>query len=89
VATREQVQDLLAAGFDYPAVAARLGLSAGEAYLTGTGRPADGSGTAADGDGGRPDHELTSSQCLSNPPADNPTSDPVVRDWMRGRAAAR
>lgn len=89
MATREQVQELLAAGLDYPSAAARLGISPGEAYLTGTGRPADGSGTEADRDPGGPAHELTAPQRLSNPSADNPTSDPEVRDWIRARAAAR
>jgi hypothetical protein len=88
VATREQVLRLIAEGCDYPAAAARLGVSAGAAYLTGTGRPADGSGTVADGDPERPGLILTSAQHLSNPPAVNPTSDPAIREWIRRRATA-
>ena len=88
MATRAQVLALLEQGLGYGEAAARLGIPPGQAYLTATGRPADGSGTAADTDPERPGAILTSSQSLSNPPHANPTSDPAVREWIRRRAAA-
>ncbi|MDG6107129.1 hypothetical protein Daura_32335 [Dactylosporangium aurantiacum] len=86
MATRQQVLALLARGYDYPRAGAELGVPAGQAYLTATGRPADGSGTAADVDADRPGILLTSSQQLTNPPAANPTADPTVHAWIRRRA---
>ena len=87
MATRDQVLQLLRQGCGYAEAAARLAVPPGQAYLTATGRPADGSGTAADTDPGRPGLILTSSQSLSNPPHANPTSDPAVHEWIRRRAA--
>lgn len=86
MATRQQVLAMLARGYDYVRAGAELGVPAGQAYLTATGRPADGSGTAADVEPDRPGILLTSSQQLTNPPAANPTSDPAIPAWIRRRA---
>ncbi len=86
MATRTQVMQLLSEGHSYETAAAELGISAGEAFMIATGRPADGSGAP------RPEEPRDvpvapgSSQHLSNPPAFNPTSSQVVLDWVRERA---
>jgi hemerythrin-like domain-containing protein len=85
VPTRDQVRRLLAVGLDYRAVASRLGIPAGQAYLIGTGRPADGSVSTSDG---QRDDLMTGSQRLANPPAENPTGGETVRDWIAARVAA-
>jgi hypothetical protein len=81
------VRLLLSAGLDYPTVAERLGIPAGQAYLIATGRAADGSDTPADGEP-RGDGLLASSQHLANPPQENPTGSESVHEWIRARAAA-
>ena len=86
MATRQQVLALLARGYDYARAGAELGVPAGQAYLTATGRPAGGSGTAADTERDRPGILLTCSQRLSDPPTANPAPDPAVRAWIRRRA---
>ena len=83
MATREEVQRLLDEGLSYEAVASRLAIPAGQAYLIATGRPADGSESPADAG---PD--TGSTQHLANPPPKNPTTSQQVRDWMAGRTAA-
>jgi hypothetical protein len=82
----KQVQALLAEGLDHEEIGHRLGIPAGQVYLIGTGTPADG-GHSADGTGPRPG-ALASSQHLSNPPHDNPTSKRIVHEWIAGRVAA-
>jgi hypothetical protein len=71
----------------YDEVGRRLGISPGLAYLLATGRPADGSGTAADAASPTGAPLLTSPQALANPPAVKPAADPKVRTWMREQAA--
>ena len=84
VASRERICQLLDGGLDYQAVAERLGIPAGQAYLIATGRPADGS----DAPPGQPRGALAASQQLANPPHDNPTSSQRVLDWIAARVAA-
>lgn len=79
------VRRLVEAGLDYDAVAERLGITPGLAYLLATGLPADGS----DAPGPRA-HErsgfVAASQHLANPqPTHNPTTSKSVLDWIRGR----
>jgi len=73
VATRAQVKELLDSGLDYEAAARRLGIRPGLAYMIATGRPAD-------------DDEAPA-QDLFEPPHHNPTRDPRVDEWVKGRAA--
>jgi iron-sulfur cluster repair protein YtfE (RIC family) len=75
---------MLGAGLDYAAVADRLGIPAGQAYLIATGRSADGSGSVT----GREQGLLPSSQDLANPPHENPTASETVQQWIRARVAA-
>jgi hypothetical protein len=75
VPSKDQVNALVAQGLDYPEIGRRLAIPAGQAYLIGTGAPADG------GHAGNAQH-------LANPPHDNPTSRQAVHDWIAGRVAA-
>jgi hypothetical protein len=84
---REQVRRLLAAGLDYLTIGERLGVPAGQAYLIGTGQPADGSDSTSEPQRGR-GAPLTGSQRLANPPHENPTSRTTVREWIAARVAA-
>jgi len=74
VASKEQVNALVAQGLGYPEIGRRLGIPAGQAYLIGTGEPADG--------------HAGNAQNLANPPHENPTSRQAVHDWIAGRVAA-
>jgi hypothetical protein len=87
VPTKEQVRELLGEGLDYAAAGRKLGIPAGQAYLIATGVAADGSDTIPDSVLARRDGLLPTSQHLSNPPHENPTSKESVREWMRARAA--
>jgi hemerythrin HHE cation binding domain-containing protein len=75
---------MLGTGLDYAAVAERLGIPPGQAYLIATGRPADGGDSAT----GREPGLLASSQHLANPPHENPTGSESVKQWIRARVAA-
>jgi hypothetical protein len=86
MATREQVGALLRAGFDYDEVAQRLGIPAGQAYLTATGLPADGAVTLTRAPRGVPGRFGARAQALVNPREVNPTTRGDVLDWMRRRA---
>jgi hypothetical protein len=86
VPSKEQVKALIAQGLDYPEIGRRLGVPPGQAYLIGTGLPADG-GHSADGAEDRPG-ALPSAQHLVNPPHENPTAKQVVHEWIAGRVAA-
>jgi hypothetical protein len=88
MATREQVGALLRAGFDYGDVARRLGIPAGQVYLTATGLPADGAVTLARAPRGVPGRFGARGQALVNPREVNPTSRGDVLAWMRRRAYA-
>lgn len=87
MATREQVRGLLDSGLDYEAAGLRLGIPPGQAYLIATGVPADGSDTITEEEAQRPGF-LLSSQHLSNPPHDNPTTKDEVAAWLKARVAA-
>jgi hypothetical protein len=84
--SKEQVKQLIAQGLDYPEIGRRLGVPAGQAYLIGTGTPADG-GHSTDEPDNRPG-VLSSAQHLANPPHENPTSKQLVHDWITRRVAA-
>lgn len=71
--TRAQVRELLEAGLTYEAAARRLGIRPGLAYMLATGRPAD-------------DDEAPA-QDLFEPPAQDPTTNRAVLDWVKERAA--
>jgi hypothetical protein len=86
VPSKEQVNALIGQGLDYPEVGRRLGIPAGQAYLVGTGTPADG-GHSTDEPDDRPG-TLSSAQHLANPPHENPNSKQTVHDWIAGRVAA-
>jgi hypothetical protein len=74
VPSKEQVKRLIAQGLDYSEIGRRLGVPPGQAYLIGTGTPADGSSPEG-------------TQHLANPPYDNPTNTQVVHDWIARRVA--
>jgi hypothetical protein len=85
--TREQVRELLGDGQDYAAAGRALGIPAGQAYMVATGVPADGADAIPDevvAERGL----LPSSQHLSNPPHETPTSKESVRAWIRARVSA-
>ena len=85
VPSQEQVDALIAQGLDYPEIGRRLGVPPGQAYLVGTGTPADG-GHSSD-EQPRPG-TLTSAQHLVNPRHENPTARRTVHDWIARRVAA-
>jgi hypothetical protein len=87
VPTREQVRRLIDDGLDYPAIARKLGIPGGLAYLIATGIPADGSDTVTDEEAKRPGF-LASSQHLCNPPHENPVTKESVGAWLKARVAA-
>ena len=84
--SRDQVRQLREQGYDYPEIARRLGVPAGQAYLIGTGVPVDDSDFASD-DRQRVD-VLPSAQHLLGVPTVNPTSRETVRDWIKSRVGA-
>jgi hypothetical protein len=88
VATRAQILELLKQGHSYETAARELGIPAGQAFMTATGLPADGSDVP-------PPEELAakpvlpgSSQHLVNPPPFNPKRKQHVVEWVKRRAAA-
>jgi hypothetical protein len=89
MATRDQVLSMLndsAAASGYSEIARSLGVPAGQAYMIATGLPADGSDSLAPEDLERPGLLEGSTQFLSNPSAENPTSKEHVLDWLKERA---
>jgi hemerythrin-like domain-containing protein len=87
VATREQVRALVEQGLEYPEIGRRLGVPSGQAYLIGTGMPADGGDTYTEAERQRPG-VLPTAQFLLGITADNPTTKPVVLDWIKRRVDA-
>jgi hypothetical protein len=85
--TRAQVIALLDSGHSYETAGRALGIAPGQAFMTATGLPADGSDapTAAE----LADKRLLpgSSQHLVNPPPYNPTRNDDVIEWVHERAA--
>jgi len=87
VPTRDQVRQLLEQGHDYPEIARRLGVPPGQAYLIGTGIPADGGDTYTDAERKRPG-VLPSAQHLLGLAAENPTTKETVLSWIKRRVSA-
>lgn len=87
MATREQVQRLLEQGHDYQEIARRLGVPPGQAYLIGTGMPADGGDTYLGAERQRTG-VLPSAQHLVGLEADNPTTKDFVLEWIKSRVSA-
>ena len=85
--TSDQVRRLLEQGHDYPEIARRLGVPPGQAYLIGTGMPADGSDTYTDAERQRPG-VLPTAQHLLGLNADNPTTKQAVLSWIKARVSA-
>lgn len=85
--TREQVRVLVEQGLDYETIGARLGVPAGQAYLIGTGIPADGSETVTEQERQRPGVLPTAQHLLGVQPK-NPTTKQAVLDWVKARAGA-
>ena len=83
--SQEQVDALIAQGLDHREIGRRLGVPPGQAYLVGTGTPADG-GHSSD-EQTRPG-ALSSAQHLVNPSSENPTARETVHDWIVRRVAA-
>jgi hypothetical protein len=88
VVTRAQVLGLIERGRSYEEVGTELGIPAGQAYLIGTGLPADGSMALSPEERVKPGVLADSTQRLSNPPHVNPTVKPEVLAWIRSRAAS-
>ena len=85
--TRQQVRRLLEQGHDYPEIARRLGVPAGQAYLIGTGMPADGGDSYPPAERQRPGI-LPSAQHLLGLAAENPTTKESVLNWIKARVRA-
>lgn len=86
MATREQVQRLLDAGYSYEVAARALRIPAGQAFMIATGLPADGSEAPTPEElAGKPPVPASTQQLL-NPPAHNPTRKPHLLEWVRERA---
>jgi hypothetical protein len=81
------VRDLAGEGLDYPEIGRRLGIAAGQAYLIGTGMPADGGDTYTVTERQRP-HVLPSAQHLIGPPVENPMTRKRVLHWIKVRVHA-
>jgi hemerythrin-like domain-containing protein len=86
VPTREQVRELLDRGCDFPEIGRRLGVPAGQAYLIGTGMPADGGETYTPAEREQRPGVLDSAQHLLGTGAENPTTKKAVLDWLVSRA---
>ncbi|MDQ3900373.1 MAG: hemerythrin domain-containing protein, partial [Actinomycetota bacterium] len=84
--TRDQVRRLLEQGHDYPEIARRLGVPPGQAYLIGTGIPADGGDTYTDAERQRPG-VLPTAQHLLGLGAENPTTKETVLNWIKARVS--
>ena len=84
--TRDQVRQLLEQGHDYPEIARRLGVPPGQAYLIGTGIPADGGDTYTDAERQRPG-VLPTAQHLLGLGAENPTTKETVLNWIKARVS--
>jgi transposase-like protein len=85
--SRARITQLVARGHSYEEIARELGVPAGQAYMIATGLPADGDGTPTEEQQRERPLLPGSSQHLVNPGAHNPTRNPVVAGWVRGRAA--
>jgi hypothetical protein len=77
----------VAQGHDYHEIARRLGVPPGQAYLIGTGMPADGGDTYTDAERQRPG-VLPTAQHLLGTGAENPTTKQAVLDWIKRRVSA-
>jgi len=86
VVSRAEVLDLLGQGCDSREIGRRLGVPPGQAYLVGTGMPADGGDTYSEAERQRPG-VLPSAQHLLGPPVENATTSDAVRRWLRERTA--
>jgi hypothetical protein len=87
VPDREQVLRLVAEGVQYEEIGRRLGIAPGQAYLIGTGIPADGGDTVTHAQRDRPGMLSSHSQRLVNPRTTNPTGRQDVREWIRWRVS--
>jgi hypothetical protein len=87
VPTRDQVRRLLEQGHDYPEISRRLGVPPGQAYLIGTGIPADGGDTYTDAERQRPG-VLPTAPHLLGLAAENPTTKQAVLNWIKARVGA-
>jgi hypothetical protein len=85
--TRETVDAAVAEGRSWGQAAESLGVSAGLAFMVGTGVPADGSGVPALEERVGPGQLLSSPQELVNPRAHNPLRNELIEAWVRDRAA--
>lgn len=86
--TREQVLSMVERGMSYEQVAEQYGVSPGFAYLVATGMPADGSDAFTAAEEHRRGTLRGSTQRLSNPPHEDPTTKDSVHRWIKERAAA-
>jgi hypothetical protein len=86
MASKAAVLHLVDLGRSYQEIGAALGIPPGQAYLIGTGIPADGGGTVTRAQRTRPGILPSRTQCLVNPREAPPPPAEPVRDWMRTRA---
>lgn len=86
MASKTAVLHLVRLGNSYQEIGAKLGIPPGQAYLIGTGIPADGGGTVTRAQRERPGMLPSRSQRLVNPREAPPSSAERVHEWMRARA---
>lgn len=86
--TKEEILELVSSGDSYEQAAAKLGINPGQAYLTATGLPADGSDSLAPEERQRPGIRWGSVQKLVNPPIHPSSKAAQAVEWLAKRAAS-
>ncbi|MFC6017081.1 hypothetical protein ACFP2T_12810 [Plantactinospora solaniradicis] len=86
MASKAAVLRLVGLGRSYQEIGATLGIPPGQAYLIGTGIPADGGGTVTRAQRERPGILPSRTQRLVNPREAPPPPAEPVHEWMRSRA---
>lgn len=88
MATKEAILELINTGASYEAAASELGINPGQAYLTATGLPADGSDSLAPEERQRPGIRWGSVQVLVNPPIHPSSKADEVLEWLKQRVTS-
>jgi hypothetical protein len=86
MASRAQVDELLARGLSYEAAAGELGISPGLVFMIATGLPADSTAASPPDELDRRGAPHVSAQRLVNPPTYEPGRSELVLRWVRERA---
>jgi hypothetical protein len=88
VPTKEEILELVGSGLSYEQAAEKLGINTGQAYLTATGLPADGSDSLAPEERQRPGIRWGSVQMLVNPPIHPSSKAAQAVEWLAKRVAS-